>query len=385
MVYYIETNLIAILIALILLFLGRRISSQNETSQMIMNRMLRLLILLSISDIAAYCFRGRSYIGVQLSNTLYFMAMALGAYAWFLYVIVKMEYSSDIKKTILKTSAPVVLLCGAIVLNPFTGFFFTVDAENLYHRGTGIIVTWIVEWGYMLAALAINIRAVIRERRSFRRSELQGYLIFALPIAVAAACQMLFYGTTTTQVGFMIGMLMAYLNKQHYQVQRDDLTGLNNKNAFLRYQDSIVNHPNAQELTAMVVDADNFKTINDVYGHLKGDQALKDIASALKSAVSTFTQNRVLLFRYGGDEFVIIGINLTEESIRMLCSLIHDNLEQTNERNRQAGEKYNLSVSIGAASRSCADLGDFADLMKAADTAMYQVKGAKKKTIDRRA
>ena len=114
MVYYTETNLIAIVVGAALLFLGRKASSKHETSYIIMAKMLRLLILLSVSDIAAYYFRGKSYIGVEVSNILYFIAMALGTYAWFLYILVKMGYTSDLKKTIILTGIPIVLLCIAI-------------------------------------------------------------------------------------------------------------------------------------------------------------------------------------------------------------------------------------------------------------------------------
>lgn len=384
MVYYTETNLIAIVVGAALLFLGRKASSKNETSYIIMARMLRLLILLSVSDIAAYYFRGKSYIGVEVSNILYFIAMALGTYAWFLYILVKMGYTSDLKRTIILTGIPIVLLCIAIALNPLTNFFFSVDSENLYHRGAGVPVTWIVEWGYMLAALVINVHSAIREKRNYRRSEICGYLIFAVPIAIAAVCQMLFYGTTTTQVGYMIALLMAYLNKQQYQAQRDDLTGLNNRNAFLSFQDSIVNRVTPLDLTVFIMDADNFKSINDTYGHLKGDQALRDISETLKSAVGAHPHNRVLLYRYGGDEFLIVGTNITQEHGQHLLNLVEDGLAQTNERNRQAGEGYTLSVSVGQAQGSCVNLDDFALLMKRADENMYRIKSAKKKGSERR-
>lgn len=378
MLYYAETNLITIIIGTVLLIQGRRFSSKNETSQIIMNGMLRLMVLLSICDIAAYWFRGDSYIGVEVSNILYFLAMAMGTYVWFLFILVKMGYSTNLRRTVLITCLPIVVMCISIFLNPVTNFYFTVDDRNLYHRGPGVILSWVVEWGYMLAAMAFNVRAVVREKRAYRRQEYVGYLIFALPIAVAAACQMLFYGTTTTQVGYMIALLLAFLNKQHYQVQRDELTGLNNRNAFLNYQDTIIARSGSGTYTMFVVDADNFKSINDTYGHLKGDQALRDISEALKEAVGTVFQNRVILFRYGGDEFAIVGWNMAEEDAAALEASVHSELDAINARNREAGEKYTLSVSIGHASGSCPDVAAFDELMKQADAAMYQAK--KKKT-----
>lgn len=383
MVYYIEVNLIAIIVAIMLLHFGQSVSSREESSMIIVNRMLQFLILLSVSDIAAYCFRGRSYVGVQISNVVYFIAMAMGAFEWFIYILVKTGYASGLSKTIRKTCAPVVIMSTTFLLNPLTGFYFTVDSSNLYHRGPGILVTWVVEWGYFLAAFVINVIAVRKETRNYRRSELRGYLVFALPVAVAAACQMLFYGTTTTQVGFTIAMLLMYINMQNHQAQRDELTGLNNKNAYLHYLDSFVGMSSPQELTVFVADADSFKAINDTYGHMQGDQALRDIANALKAAAGSLPQNRVLLFRYGGDEFLIVGVKMLPEQVRQLQELVEEKLAEINSRNRENGVPYTVAISLGYAEDACGNLADFERLMKKADEDMYRKKLARKGRMSR--
>lgn len=377
LVYYVEINLITIIVGMILLIQGWRISSKNETSQIIMNVMLSLMIMLSISDVAAYWFRGKSYIGIEISNMVFFLTMALGTYAWFIFIFVKMDYATNLRKVLLYTGFPMLVLCVAILLNPLTNYFFTIDKETLlYHRGPGVPVTWIVEWGYMLLAFGINIKAFYAESKIYKKREARGYLIFAVPIAMAAICQMLFYGTTTTQVGYMIALLMVYINKQHFQAQRDDLTGLNNKNAFLNYQDYVVGRPHSIDTTIFMLDVDKFKSINDVYGHLKGDQALRDIAEALKLAAGGFSQDRVILFRYGGDEFVIVGKNLSEENKTELKASILDELERINARNLKKGEEYQLNLSIGYASQLCHTVEDFGELMRKADEAMYLEKGS---------
>lgn len=377
MIYYCETNLIAILVALALFLHGRKTSARNETSHIVMNYMLSLLIIISVCDIAAYLSRGKSYWGSMVFNGVYFLAMALGTYTWFVFILVKLGYSTQLKKTLLVTGLPMALLCIAIMLNPINNLFFLVDEELVYHRGSGIILTWIVEWGYMAAAILFNVLAILREKRSHRKSEYYGYLIFAVPIAVAAVSQMLFYGTTTIQVGFMLSMLLVYLNQQHYQVQRDDLTGLNNKNAFLIYRDAILTRSDAVNLTVFMVDADKFKLINDAYGHLKGDKALREIAQALLESAADFSPSRLSLYRYGGDEFVLLGSNLTSEQIAQFPATIQSNIAAMNAANQNAGESYTLGVSVGHATAPCASLADFDSLMKQADEHMYQIKQAK--------
>lgn len=378
MIYYLETDLIAMLVAATLLHHERNTSSKNETSHIIMNRMLWLLIVFSACDVAAYYSSGRSYWGVELFNILYLICMGLGNYAWFMFVMVKMGHAHSMRKTARLSSFPILALCIAIAGNFLTDYFFVVDAQNHYHRGPGIPITWVVEWSYMLVAVAINIRAVVQEKRSYRRKELAGYLVFVIPLAAAAVIQMLFYGVTSTQIGYMLALLMVFSNKQQYQAQRDELTGMNNRNAFLRFQDAITGRSTPTKVTIFMMDMDHFKQINDAYGHVKGDQALVSVSDALKAAAGALTQTRVILYRYGGDEFLIAGSNMTEEQCFLFLNLLYEQVEQANARNAQAGEHYTLGVSVGYATRSCQGMDDFTQLLKEADENMYQVKKAKK-------
>lgn len=377
MIYYMETNIVALNIAVILLVLGRRISSRNESSQIVMNIMVGVLVLFCISDMAAYYFRGKNYLGVELANMVYFMTMAAGAYAWYIYICIKVGYRQTLELKLRPSSIPIALLCIAITLNPWTGFFFTVDSQFLYHRGSGVFVTWIVEWGYILWAMVLNIQALRKEKGSYRRQEYKGYLLYVLPMATCAICQMMFYGITIMQVGFAIALLLAFLNKQYYQVQRDELTGLSNKNAFLNYQDTVLNK-GVSDFKLMMVDADHFKYINDTYGHMMGDMAIRDIASALMQAAASYERSRVAVFRFGGDEFVIVARNTTDEEMLRLREQVQQEIQKINARNREDGEPYVLEVSIGVAGRNCTSIEDFEALVKEADAAMYEDKMAKR-------
>lgn len=373
MAYYVETNLIAITVALVLLFVERFSSYRHGTTQIIMNFMLITLVVCSLSDIAAFYFRGRSYLGVEVANLIYLVTMALGAYAWFMFIVVKLDYAKDLKSTLLKTGAPVVLLVVAMLLNPLTSFFFSVDDQLLYHRGPGIVVIWLVEWGYLLLALATNVKSVREEVSLIRRREKIGYMAFAVPIAVAAIAQMLVYGITTTQVGFMMALLMAYLNRQYYQIHRDGLTGLSNRGAFLSFQDSELGRQPGESITLFMMDMDGFKRINDTYGHLMGDNALRDAADVLKMA-SEVVSERLLLFRYGGDEFVAVGRNMPEGEMLLFRNALRHQLAKKNEENQQRGRKYTLAMSVGCATGECAEASDFNALLKQADAAMYAAK-----------
>lgn len=339
--------------------------------------MLRMLIVTSLSDTGAYYFLEKSYWAIEISNIIYFIAVGVGSYMWFLFVYVRMKALSNLRKSIIRTVGPMALMCIAILLNPVTNFFFSIDDALIYHRGPGVAVTWIVEWGYMITALVINIRAVRSEKRSYKKKELRGYLFFVVPLLVSAVIQMMIYGTTTTQIGYAFALLLAFVNNQQFQVQRDDLTGLNNKNSLLTYRDSLFSRGKPTDITCIMIDADEFKKINDSYGHLKGDQALCDISGVLKETASAFAGRSIILYRYAGDEFVVIGENLSEDEANSFMFRLKRGLDIANIRNIEFGEKYFLGLSMGCVSGTCHDEHDFDELMRRADEAMYQEKKAK--------
>lgn len=377
MVYYIETNIIAIIVASIMIIQNRRITSKKETSNLFMAALLRLLVLLCVSDIFAYIFRGKNLFGVFASNTVYFAVMALGTFVWFLFILVKTHSVKMLTKTTIITGIPLFVLFIGILTNYFHNFFFTVDAELLYHRGAGIYFVWIIEWAYMIAAIVVNVIAVKKEKRSFVKNEYRGYIFFFIPMFIAAASQMIFYGTTTIQIGFMVGLLLAFLNRQHYQVQKDALTGISNRNAFLTARDTLTGKPKPTHITVFMIDVDKFKTINDYYGHLKGDQALCDVACVLKESIKENKSHDLELYRFAGDEFVIIGTEINSHIPDLLISKINENLEKQNQINHENGEKYHLSLSIGYESGFCDKTDDFDKITNTADEKMYEIKSAK--------
>lgn len=374
MIYYLETNLIAIVIALILLIQNNMVSSKRETSNIVFDFMLWALIVVCVTDVTAYGYRGVSMLGAQISNVIYFISIALGTYAWFLFVLIRVGRTNSLRRALLFTSGPIVVLCIGLLLNPFTNFFYTIDQNAIYHRDTGVVISWVVEWGYILLAFITNIMAIISEKRKQVRLEQLGYLMFLIPIIASAVVQMFFYGVTSTQIGYMIALLLVYLNKQYYEVQTDALTGLSNRGAIFSFRDSVLSSSKEAVLTMFMIDSDDFRSINDKYGHLKGDQALRDIAEILIRSKDIALSNNGTVYRYGGDKFVVIGNGITPEETVSFCDKVDEISEEVNAKNTAAGEKYKISLSVGVATKICLDNADFDVLIKDTATSMYNVK-----------
>ncbi len=161
------------------------------------------------------------------------------------------------------------------------------------------------------------------------------------------------------------------MNKKLWEIyNRDQLTGLYNRIAYTDMIEPEYNrHCTAGRRCAVCfVDADNFKQINDVYGHERGDAILKEIARVL-------TDKRPeggYVYRYGGDEFIAFFPIADEEQAECYRSAVLDGLM-----------KEDISVSIGMALTDPESGKPFDDYLRLADSDMYKVKAARKKKGNR--
>ncbi|EJI86116.1 MULTISPECIES: GGDEF domain-containing protein [Alishewanella] len=150
---------------------------------------------------------------------------------------------------------------------------------------------------------------------------------------------------------------------------QDPLTGLNNK----RYMDMLFDkalllatRPH-QFVAIYYIDLDNFKPINDLYGHQTGDKVLLEVANRLRRSV----RSTDICARIGGDEFVVIATQLDQsEQLHKLADKLLTILKQPVELGNKV---YQLGASIGVS--ICPAQGtSLAELLAHADQAMYQVK-----------
>lgn len=146
-----------------------------------------------------------------------------------------------------------------------------------------------------------------------------------------------------------------------YEAMHDGLTGLLNRNAYeLLLMDTDLDHA-----ALLIADVDDFKSINDRYGHDVGDKILKRVASVLQHSFRSVDQ----IYRIGGDEFVII---MTRANSTMR-QLVLDKINHANQVLQQGAEDIPpTSLSVGVA--FCDRENPQGDLLKDADTALYRVK-----------
>ncbi|MBU3617740.1 GGDEF domain-containing protein [Polynucleobacter sp. JS-Fieb-80-E5] len=153
----------------------------------------------------------------------------------------------------------------------------------------------------------------------------------------------------------------------------DSLTGLWNRRwARIMIEQAIARLEEAQEVFSVaLIDVNDFKKINDVRGHLVGDQVLTKIAHTLME----FSSEDVLFFRLGGDEFLIVASKVNEQQMHQVCGDIVKTVDQT-----MIESGYPVSLSIGMATYSDT-VRSVSDILHEVDLEMYRHKTEGKKAL----
>ena len=166
----------------------------------------------------------------------------------------------------------------------------------------------------------------------------------------------------------IIGLVAAVKLVQH-QATADSLTGFGNKRAYQKAvrQLELRIGENRAEFALAVFDLNGLKTINYTCGHDAGDLALTDAGRVLKKVFGN-----ARLFRYGGDEFIVIELNSSLEEMRQRFGLLDWELEEANRAERPY--VFPLSLAKGAAAFIPGTDTDFRTVFERADQAMYEDK-----------
>lgn len=166
----------------------------------------------------------------------------------------------------------------------------------------------------------------------------------------------------------MLDSLEGLHNKLLYQANHDYITDLPNRNLFYCEVNKILSKIDENMLAAFIfIDFDEFKTVNDSFGHKAGDSLLKGITYRLKEIVS---QN-ALISRVGGDEFIIFSYNFDDKNY--IENIVKQILKSIKKPFTIGENKLFVTASIGI-SLYCSDGKDFETLIKNADIAMLDVK-----------
>lgn len=303
------------------------------------------------------------------AKEVYFFSTALMCYFWFIYF--ECLQDSPFVKSRRKTWLSSLLVWGMaflLIVNHFQGILFYVDAEGVYHRGRFFSVQYLLSYIYVFFASGHALIGALRRKNLARQKLLVTLALFPVAPAGAGIVQFLYPELPLACATLSFATLVMYLNWLDEMISIDPLTHLNNRKQLTYYYEQWKRQDSSASLYLLLIDANKFKSINDIYGHVQGDAALERIAEALRSACLSLYR-RANIARYGGDEFVILVWTNDPAAINDLKSLISRNLERLN---REANAPYELTVSIGVAKASLES--DLKALIAEADKVLYAEK-----------
>ena len=200
-----------------------------------------------------------------------------------------------------------------------------------------------------------------------------------LAFAHTAARPWLPYANAATALGaflfvaYFVSALRRSLEQERNLARTDDLTGLLNRRSFTEAAQAEITrarrfrHP----FTIAYMDVDNFKEVNDRYGHSTGDSVLRAFGETIRQNLREVD----VIARLGGDEFVILMPETDGEAARAVVRRMYEDITKVIERDR-----WPISLSVGVVTWTTPPRTvDF--MLKCADDAMYAVKNAGKNRV----
>ena len=371
LMYVIVDVFLIIFTLIILLRLGSNIGSEYEIK--VIRRMIYCYIIAVAADMVWALGTGSLISSekriVVLSNMVYWMAMSIGCYCWLLFVMARLHptfvYGRWLKIVII---APIALCCFLDAASLKTGWVFSSMSGSV-SDGPLFGVQSTIEYAYLILPALDALRCAIITPAKTRKKELLTYcLSMLIPLAAAVLDARLPMTTPIGSMSIFVVILILFLMIQNSQINNDALTQLNNRRRMDGYlEDRIGDASDKQPLVLFIMDVNKFKNINDTYGHVEGDEALKIVALCLKKAAEKYN---AFVARYGGDEFCLIVLG-TKYMPREIEGGVNKILQDAQKDRTDKG--YNLTVSIGHA--VCTNpLTDIGALIKLADEMLYRRK-----------
>ena len=241
------------------------------------------------------------------------------------------------------------------IISAFTGFIFYVDDSNVYHHGTFYPVYII---SFLIGIVLFSYKVFYESHRQYGMHKV---LLLLLPLL--AICGLGFQymddGIRVIWLCSAIDLALMYIMYLELAFNTDALTHLLNRS----YYESRINRLR-ESASIFYIDVNDFKTINDTYGHAYGDVALTEIANSIQAAFG----NNGYCYRIGGDEFAVIA-NIPAASAETFIESFYHHL-----RHKQKKNKHLPSASIGYAFFDPKEDRPISEVIDEADAMMYENK-----------
>lgn len=281
------------------------------------------------------------------------------------------KWVNDKRKRVI-SQIPAILLSVMTLATLKWKFFFYIDEAGLYQKGPYYPFIIVLVYGYIIM-IGVRVAVMYPQKRYYTlRGQMKMVSSFVVIPLITGTIQTFYTGISIVCFGITISIIQVFAQFLENRITTDPLTQINNRTKAIQYLESHIENRQKmkdKDLYFMMLDLNDFKKINDTYGHVEGDRALVNMADVLKKSMMN---HQGILARYGGDEFCIAG-EFTEEEKDELCAAIFTNLEKTNELMKKP---YNIELCMGCA-KLTDDIKMLLDFINKADQDLYRKKHAR--------
>lgn len=384
-IYYTEASVVCVIIFAIML--GRDLLNvDRQEKQIKYDHALIAFMLYFISDAFwAAVIAGilpKNHFTVLTTNFANYVLMAAITYTWLHYVMaVEQIPERDNLRNRFAIRFPFYLSTIALIATYLLKPSVLLD-ENLNLQPAYSVFQIAVPCVYIATIILYTMRRTLTEENPIERRKHLFIGLFPLMVVAGGLVQILILPETPIFCFCCaILMLVFYINSMDALISTDALTGLNNRGQLIHYSSQKANlHRDGRKTFVMMIDINDFKEINDTYGHAEGDRALILLADSLRNVLKKHN-TPMFLARYGGDEFTLIMHPVGEEEVAQLVTEIREQIESTC---RTAKTPYLLSIGVGY-DELMDGVDTFQQCMKRADEKLYIDKAVQKRFKKRHA
>lgn len=373
---YFVVNVVCFLSALVIM--GRLNSSiGSDTENKIFRRMLLSYMAFLLCEVIWALGYGNivpmSPFVIGLVKVLSTVFIPIMVYFWFHYAETRFGNPlAHTRKFKWLTAIPLIIMLLIYATSVWTGAVAKVNAEGAVEFGPAIGITGLVDNIYGIAVVVHAVIIMRKDEEGYKRKDCIAQILFIAICTLGGITDAIVSDTPVMPLAIMLSFNVLFIHLQESKIFNDALTGLNNRRLADRYIAGAIQETNQDNpLYLYMLDVDNFKTINDQYGHLDGDKALAAVAEGLRKVMSGY---HGFVGRWGGDEFVVALHSIDEAGAKGFRDALNAELDVIKAR---LSLPFDVALSMGMASctdRSCA----LSDLVEKADEMLYQDKNLRK-------
>ncbi|MGN8777924.1 GGDEF domain-containing protein [Blautia sp. HCP3S3_C12] len=359
-------NGLTVLMMWFLLLCRRKNRESLHVGDKIYDGMAIVNLLGALSETIAFLVDGKQFIGSRqinyVSNSICFIGTVSIGLLWCLYVELRIyrNYKRIFKKARFVMFPWVVEVIMVLCNLLGTGIMFKISEGNIYQRAAGAIVGYIS----LIIYFAYSIYLVHQSKKQGMNLNFFPVIYFVGPCFAGVLIQFLFYGITSSWVLVAVALIFVQMQSYAENLYMDELSGLYNR----RYLNAVLTERKitiGKSLYGIMMDVNDFKYLNDNFGHSMGDKAICTLGNILLRSIP----DGGIAIRYAGDEFIVLLSGVDTERVLATMDEINHNLSQFNESKI---EPFTLSVSMGYAEFGAGD--DTEAFLMHMDEKMYEEK-----------